>query len=242
MKRLVIICLFTLISFTSSNLIPKYDFTPVVNAFSCSNVNFSQYNLNGWVKFNEMDLDNERLKKVTEEIYEYIKPGDNGKVLFDNEDKTFIIKEEDDKNNITVIVKNTYNYISGKYETSAIVDITHNGYSENISDIGEDIFSCLKNYGINPSVNMSLSGYLSGRIEEYEKNQVLNIMLKKLNAKKVEGVDSSNLTSISGYTKSIPQYIISNSKKININAASRYNSYENKTFFWWGTPLINIEY
>jgi len=62
------------------------------------------------------------------------------------------------------------------------------------------------------------------------------------NAKKVEGITEENLISISAYSPRVKSSILVNEKRVNINLAMRYNSYEDKTYIWLATPVITTEY
>lgn len=97
-------------------------------------------------------------------------------------------------------------------------------------------------YNIVPEVNICITGCYDGKLDEKKINNVCNVIIREAGAKKIEGISETNLFSVSAYSPVIKNYIMVNKSRINLNLALRYNSYEEKTYIWLATPIINSEY
>lgn len=124
----------------------------------------------------------------------------------------------------------------------AIVDITQYDRGVNINDTRDRLYDCLSKFGEYPSVKVCITGSVKGSIPENERKLLINKIMDDMGAKKADSVENGGLFSTCGYSECIPGYINYNGMKVNLNAASRYNSFEDKTYFWIGTPIIDVEY
>lgn len=125
------------------------------------------------------------------------------------------------------------------YITASIVD---KAGIQDIDILKGKVNSILGKYGISASANSCLTGNYPGRLDNDRLNDICVDIFKAADARKVEGIKESNLISVSAYTPSIGQSVEVNGRKINLNIAIRYNSYENKTYIWLATPVIITEY
>jgi hypothetical protein len=66
--------------------------------------------------------------------------------------------------------------------------------------------------------------------------------MTSVKAKEVEGLSSEEVNSISAFSGNINSFVLSNNKKVNMQIAMRYSSYDDKTYIWIGSPLIHVEY
>lgn len=106
------------------------------------------------------------------------------------------------------------------------------------------IVNVFKKYKINPNINSCLSGIYDGKLSTERSKDISSNILSVVSAKEVEGIHDNNLISVSAYSPFISSSdsINVNGKKINLNIAIRYNSYENRTYIWLATPVITTEY
>jgi len=86
------------------------------------------------------------------------------------------------------------------------------------------------------------SGIIDGQMSPRQVNELIQKMLRKAHAQKVEVLEDERLVSVSAYTPDVRQQLTSGGKSVNINMALRYNSLENKTHVYVGSPLITSEY
>ncbi|HEX2945387.1 MAG TPA: YwmB family TATA-box binding protein [Clostridia bacterium] len=93
-----------------------------------------------------------------------------------------------------------------------------------------------------PDINISITGSLDGKLGDENLDQLYEKAFAAVDADKVEGIDEPGLISVSAFSPSIRDSVRVNGRRININMAARYNSYEGKTYIWLATPVITTEY
>lgn len=104
------------------------------------------------------------------------------------------------------------------------------------------ITGIFKSRGLDPRVNACITGTFAGNLDQEQLNEIGRKILRETGAKKVEGAGDGNYISVSAYTPYMERYIRVHGKKVNLNVALRYNSYEDKTYIWLATPVITTEY
>ncbi len=102
--------------------------------------------------------------------------------------------------------------------------------------------SSLAGRGIAFKTNISVTGSIDGRMERDEIEELYKRVLRSVGADSVEGIDENGLVSVSAFSPSIGNSVRVNGKRVNINLAARYNSYEDKTYIWIAAPVITTEY
>ncbi|MGE5614126.1 MAG: YwmB family TATA-box binding protein [Bacillota bacterium] len=96
--------------------------------------------------------------------------------------------------------------------------------------------------GVKPEVNLSITGSVEGRLSETEIEELCGKALDSIHANVIEGTRNNELVSITAFSPSIKSAVLVNGKRVNVNMAARYNSYEGKTYIWLATPVIITEY
>jgi hypothetical protein len=125
------------------------------------------------------------------------------------------------------------------YVNASMVDTSETPVLE---EIGEKVTAALQRNGIDIKANSSISGNFNGKLNDNKLNEICKVIFEYTHARKVEGIRDLSLISVSAYTQDIGKSIEVNGKKINLNLAIRYNSYEDKTYIWLATPVITTEY
>lgn len=87
-----------------------------------------------------------------------------------------------------------------------------------------------------------LSGSLPGQTSPRLVNEIVRRIAALTQVQNVETLATGGLVSITGYTPCVRHRLTSDEKSVNINIAFRYNSVENRTFFYVGSPTITNEY
>lgn len=111
-----------------------------------------------------------------------------------------------------------------------------------LEELRRNVVKVFKKYNINPKINSCIVGNYDGKLDRNQLNDIGVKIFKGAQAKKVEGIKDSRLISVSAYSPYIEDSINVNGKKVNLNLAIRYNSFENKTYIWLATPVITTEY
>ncbi|NLD46497.1 MAG: YwmB family TATA-box binding protein [Clostridiaceae bacterium] len=95
---------------------------------------------------------------------------------------------------------------------------------------------------IKPKINSCITGFFDGRLGYEALNVISRQILKNASARKVNGISDNNLISVSAYSPFIDDNLKVDGKKVNMNLAIRYNSYEDRTYIWLASPVIAVEY
>ena len=128
-------------------------------------------------------------------------------------------------------------------ETYVVIDtIVDNSLISNEEAIGKAIKGFLNQFSDKPYVGTTYIAGIPGDLGINSMNKISKQIFRALNGKIIEGIQDRELVSKTGYTRSIKGTLETNGEKININVALRYNAYEDMTYIWLGTPIINIAY
>ncbi len=132
--------------------------------------------------------------------------------------------------------------LKGGDETHLIVDVTGKADAENSGQVEKLVKGICSRYGLTAETNYCITGYFEGKLDTKGLNSICANVFKAAGARKVAGIKDDNLISLTAYSPRISDYITVNGKRVNLNIAIRYNSYEKRTYIWLATPLIDVEY
>lgn len=159
----------------------------------------------------------------------------------DSIDKIEIIGTSEEGKRINICAQSERNADS-RVKSYITVSVTVDSTKFEIEDIYGGLLKTLGKYKIHPKVNTCITGYFEGKLDYAALNEVSKRVLEHAGAKRVNGITDSNLISVSAYSPGIDNTILENGKKVNMNLAIRYNSYEKRTYIWIAIPVITIEY
>jgi hypothetical protein len=149
---------------------------------------------------------------------------------------------DDYENFITFILSSYDNIDGGSGETSLFINLIKRAQFVEINDIIEKVESLFNEYDKPVNITTCIIGTFDGDINLEEKEKRILNVTKLVKGKIVERYSEDDILSFSIYTPYIEEYIYTGNKKMNLNIATRYNEYENKTYIWIGTPIITIGY
>lgn len=127
-------------------------------------------------------------------------------------------------------------------ESLVTISLTNTSQKQELSEAVASLESVLKKHCTSISENICMTGSFDGTLDNGEVAAVCDKILKSTGADKVEGLQEKELVSVSAFSPSIGDYVRVNGKRINLNVAVRYNSYEGKTYIWLASPVITTEY
>ncbi|WP_418791123.1 YwmB family TATA-box binding protein [Phosphitispora sp. TUW77] len=217
----------------------------VVQAFGASGAKFAELEVNGWEKCD--------VKLVQVEAEEYLKK--RLQRLFPLEERVPQIKT----------VRYGGGFITqalGKTEQGIIVLATLNINSQLERQADEQVYFTVTLRTKNPQCSFNrldnmlntimesdsyhrstiIKGEIAGRVNNYQRQKVIQDMIKEVGANTVNTYDSGSMVSISAHTSKLPEGLTIAGQSININMAARYNSVEKKTILYVGSPIITCEY
>ncbi|WP_432662600.1 YwmB family TATA-box binding protein [Wukongibacter baidiensis] len=214
----------------------------VVNTtYTESEAELDHININSYVILNDKFLTIDKVSEICNDISEKLEMKD-----------TIITKESSEEfceirlsGTIDSEIKGTIILQSSKFqdfqESSIVVDIIETREEYDLSQLCDKIREILKSYG-KVNLNINLAAYYDGVIDNRNLKKTIDRAFKEIDANEVEGIENDDLISITGYTPALEESLSYCGKKVNINMAARYNSYEDKTYIFIGTPLIVVEY
>ncbi len=216
----------------------------LASVFRQSNAKAVQSNINTYGKLDTTELTFEEMEAVCHMFAQKMELDDPWQVKKEQTDeiKRFQITRSSNDAKTTIKIESIKYPQQNTAETYMIVDIILYNYCDHIMPIKEKMEQAFQKANIDYTTNIVMTGTYEGSIEEEDKKQLAQTMMKKLQGKIHETYATEQVYSMAGYTKKIPTYIMSNQKKININLAVRYNAYENKTYLYLATPVITVEY
>ncbi|MGI6668173.1 MAG: YwmB family TATA-box binding protein [Acetivibrionales bacterium] len=129
---------------------------------------------------------------------------------------------------------------AGKYRlVISLVDTSQQPFS---SGTVAGLVGLAEELGAKPEVNLSVTGSMEGKLSESEIEELCGKALSSIHADIIDGTRSNELVSITAFSPSIKSAVLVNGKRVNVNMAARYNSYEGRTYIWLATPVIVTEY
>lgn len=220
--------------------------TALVKTFNLSGARIitSEINFYGSLKGNSWDFD--RIKQLADELTSGLnveKDSTYSRKEIENEQlhKIEISGKTKDKKLVAAYMQVSRE--SGEQGQNAVsVTVSKDLDGSGLAGIRGSVSAILQKYNITPRVSSCITGNLDGRLTDESIKDICTQMLKSLGARKVESMIDEKLTSISAYSPLIRDSIKVNGKRINLNIATRYNIYEDKTYIWLATPVITIEY
>lgn len=216
----------------------KTEIIPVLNSLE---ITVEEINVNAHV-----NIENEFLLPLEAEA-KAIKIGEEFEIVnysiddYSTWDNTQIIlqgtTEEHDK--VTIIVQATD--LSDITETNIVVDILAQESSMETSVLEEKLQKLLEPYGL-VDINSNITAYHKDKLSILQQKEIIGKLMEALEATAVETFTDENMVSVTGYSNQIKQWKQYAGNKINLNVAMRYNSFEDKTNLWLGSPFITIGY
>ncbi|GGM29616.1 hypothetical protein GCM10011351_14680 [Paraliobacillus quinghaiensis] len=100
----------------------------------------------------------------------------------------------------------------------------------------------LKKITIEPEIQVNIQGAINKNLNHKQQENVMQGIFEQLGGTTASGgVKEKNMISLTGYSSQLHSKIQSN-EPINIQIASRYSSWNDRTTFTIGSPIISAEY
>jgi uncharacterized protein YejL (UPF0352 family) len=147
----------------------------------------------------------------------------------------------DNDRNISIAILNTVGE-EQQNEAHVSVSLTSTSNRPDMKATYSNLIDVLDKNNISYDVNLRITGSIDGNLEDDELDTMYRTVFAEVGANKVEGIDDNGLVSVSAFSPSIGNAVKVNGKSVNLNVATRYNSYEGKTYIWLATPVITTEY
>ncbi|MCF8567176.1 YwmB family TATA-box binding protein [Alicyclobacillus tolerans] len=100
----------------------------------------------------------------------------------------------------------------------------------------------LVSIGAIPQISACLEGTLDAKLSRDYADKVVQQAFAAVHASRVEGIQTGQVTSISGYSPLERTFILTNGQKMNLQVAVHYDAYHHRTNVLVGTPIITRTY
>ena len=216
----------------------KTGIIPVLNSLE---ITVEEINVNAHVNMEKEFLLPLEAKTKALKIAEEFEVLNHGIEDFSTWDNTQIILQgnTEELHKITIIVQATD--IPDITETNIVVDILAQESSMETSILEEKLRKVLEPYG-SVDINSNITASHRDKLTILQQKEIIGELMKALEATAVETFTDENMVSVTGYSNQIKQWKQYANNKVNVNVAMRYNSYEDKTNLWLGSPFITIGY
>ena len=218
----------------------------LIEAFNSSKAKLVTSEVHFWSKIKVDGKDTLKVKLLMSDVLKTLGIKDAGAletsyVKNDRLEKTVVNCIAEDKSLVNINF-DIYKKDGLEPQKTISISVTEDLESLRLKDKVKELKKVLKKHKIKPKVNYCLVGSIEGKLDNSMLEEVAEDVFKKVCAKKVEGMRDKKVVSVSGYTPHMGNTIRVNGKKVNLNLAIRYNSYEDKTYLWFATPIITTEY
>ncbi|TCS83388.1 YwmB family TATA-box binding protein [Tepidibacillus fermentans] len=132
--------------------------------------------------------------------------------------------------------------INQNTNTYLVIKVTGNRSFQELEQDYQTFNKLLQMAHINPKINTCVQGEISDKLNNAEQYQLIQKVLKKIDASIVEELKTDLVTSVSAYSPEVGQAIQTKGGEMNLQMATHYDSLHNKTILTMGTPIITIEY
>ena len=215
----------------------------LVKSIGSTKAQIMESTISAWSKINDSFLTEEQIAAELDAVLTIIDP---------DKSTVNIVKEASDRMN-----KQTLNASTGsKYYNITVESVKREKGGEtyvlmdvSINNSGKELFAerqKLEQYfaakSITPKISSVVIGVYNGKLTENEMRSKIADAMSSVKAKEVEGLQNDQVKSISAFSGNINDFVLSNNKKVNMQIAMRYSSYDDKTYIWIGSPLIHVEY
>lgn len=215
----------------------------LIKSMQSTKAHVMESTISAWSKINDQFMNEEQVDAEIRAISEIIKPDKSSiNITKENADDTIrhTLHASSGSKYYNISVESVKTDKGG--ETYVIADVSIDSNYTELSAERQKIEQYFKVRSKNPEISSCIIGIYDGKLDENEMRTKISDALSAVKAKKVEGLATNEVNSISAFSGNISDFVLSNNKKINMQIAMRYSSYDDKTYIWIGSPLIHVEY
>ncbi|AIF53800.1 YwmB family TATA-box binding protein [Pelosinus sp. UFO1] len=220
---------------------------PLTQAMEATGAHFNEYSINAWAKLPDEAMNDNQLQETVEKIMEQL----------DVSAKDYQLTQQQRGTHRTVqaeaIRPEWHAFVaaqvipkqgdSSQMETYLVVNM-ESIVNENtsIQQLQRKISDSIKKNGGSPKINTCLIGWLGGKLVDGEQQRVLEKAFMAIDGVIIDKLKAENFLSYTGFSSIAGEWLQVGDKKVNINIATRYSQYDNRTYVIIGSPIITKEY
>lgn len=138
-----------------------------------------------------------------------------------------------------VSMDTTNEYRQSITQQTILCDITIYDDIEYAMECRDQLEKIYQEIGIEANINVYLKGKTAGTLSRSSRDEIVEALLKQLNASIVQEIDNAEYYCMYGYTNQFDRVIYQDGKKINLNLAITYNEDEDMTYLHLAVPYIS---
>lgn len=220
---------------------------PFVQSFVSSGATLETYDIVDWSVINRDFMSFSDIEKKAEKIAELFGAnGQNFKIAKESDKMYRIINMEGELDSDTflqiiiqsVALPEEYDVLS---QTYLVLTVTGRDI-EKIKEHEAKIKKVMITNGGQSRITTCIMGSFDGKLKKASQDEVLKKLSEVLKVDKLKPIEDDYTTSAIGYSPLLDGRIDILGESYNLNIAFRYNSEDDKTYIWIGTPVISVEY
>ncbi len=210
--------------------------SPYYLSFASIGANSLESRMDCWAKIKTVSSLEELDQNMIKILNSLNLPVDTKKLIHTSDKQEIILRYEIENGNeaYNLILKSNWKLKETYYILSFLSSQKNNQFYEYAQTLNDTP-------GVKWNIYFLYTGTINNIIEYESQEEIVNVVLKKLEAKKIETYKNGKITSATAYSNVIEKinpYIRIEGKKYNIQVAVRINEKEKKTYVYIGTPLI----
>jgi len=219
----------------------------LLNALNVAGAKPEMIDISDWSVINREFLEFEQMEQLRDKVLD----------IFDLKEKTLSeTKENSEKyrilNTIVELDPDTYLHIilqsvhlpedyEKKPQTYLVVNVSGKRFDKFIY-YGQKVQEAVISLEGESKITSCVTGTFNGKLDEAQQNRILENIYDCLKISDIYMVQDPYNVNLMGYSPFIADGIEILDKTYNINIAIRYNSEDDKTYIWLGTPVISVEH
>lgn len=220
---------------------------PLKRAFLSSGASMEIYDITDWSVITRESLNFRDLEEIKASMIK----------LFDTKEQNFETTKESDE---MYRILNTEGWLDSdiflhiilqsvhlpeEYEeepqTYLVVTVTSRDIAK-LEELQSKVKNAVISSGGQSRITTCITGTFDGKLNEAEQDRILEKFARDLKIENLEKMRDDYAVSVLGYSPELSDSITILDKSYNVNIAMRYNSEDDRTYIWIGTPVISVEY
>ncbi|HHW03952.1 MAG TPA: YwmB family TATA-box binding protein [Thermoanaerobacterales bacterium] len=113
---------------------------------------------------------------------------------------------------------------------------------EKLKELQAKVRDAITSSGGQSRITTCITGTFDGKLNEVEQDKILEKFAQDLKIENPEQMRDEHTVSLLGFSTQLSDSITIMGHSYNVNIAIRYNSEDDRTYIWIGTPVISVEY
>lgn len=221
----------------------------LVQAFENTGAEFVETNINIYSSKDDMFLEDEQVVSIVKSLAFEMGVDYETNEKIENYSRDYnqlsLIGLNDAGQNVVIIVHSMdFSQVEdgGGYETNIVLDISDDKGFRSFGADERRARNAVEGFIDGARTASCIIGRYEDKVSEDVRESIIKSVIEGIGATEVDRTAFDEMVSVSAYAPGIDEFIEIDQKRINLNIAFRYNSYEGKTYVWLGSPVISVEY